>query len=86
MNNNNANNDNNCSYNFTIPCKVRKLWKTVGKTAVKGEIECDSWGLRKFMSHFIKRLAQTHRPRDPGLHLLGVAYTIYCSCSVHECL
>ena len=36
---------------------------------MKGEIDCDTWGLRKFVSHFNKRLTQTTRPKDIQLQL-----------------
>ncbi|CAE7497700.1 unnamed protein product [Symbiodinium sp. CCMP2592] len=46
--------------------KVKKVWELVGQKSTQGEIQCDSWGLRKFLSFFIKRLAQTTKPRDPN--------------------
>lgn len=49
------------------PHQVKKLWELVGQKSTKGEIQCDAWGLRKFVSFFIKRLAQTTKPRDPRL-------------------
>ena len=30
----------------------------------KAQKDCDAWGMRKFMSHFVKRLSQTTRPKD----------------------
>ena len=54
------------------PCKVQKLWQLVGKVPKKGEMECDAWGLRKFMSHFVKRFKQVHRPRETRFTFIHV--------------
>ena len=44
------------------------MWKIIGKTDTSGQMDLDSWGLRKFVSYFVKRFKQVHKPRDPRLN------------------
>ena len=43
--------------------QVRTLWGETGRKA-PASLDCDSWGLRKLMSHFVKRFTQTTCPRN----------------------
>ena len=49
-------------WNMSHPCQVRELLKILGQAAPpRVQVVCDAWGLRKFMSHYIRRFNSTSR-------------------------
>lgn len=52
---------------------MKDVWNLLGQKSSKGEVQCDAWGLRKFLSFFIKRLSQTTKPRDSRLKPCNLA-------------
>ena len=50
--------------------QVKELNRLIGHKVSKARVDCEAWGLRKFMSFFIKRLSQVTRPRDEKVRAL----------------
>ena len=64
--------------------QVVALWGETGRKP-SASLDCDSWGLRKFMSHFVKRFTQTTCPRNEKVrHLKRVLMQVWAPHRLEE--